>query len=338
MSPLAQALVASPDLFPAALELRSEAVTLWRLSREDYGRSAFLDGRIAAGKQSRQLPFAALVAAVEETDLEENCDFIFHMGHVGSTLLSRLLGNHPALFSLREPDILRTLATIEKTRRDAYLSPLLQLWSRTYEPGARALVKATSFVSGIATEILARPSRPRALIVGVPPEVYLATIFAGANAPGEARALAPMRLARLRKYLGPSWPADHLRVGETVAMGWLCETLSLVEAVQADSAGVLTLSFDQFLADPRKLLARVFAHFDVVVEESQIAKFLAGPEMKSYSKAPEFYYDSASRRALLDQARNQFSAEIRAGLLWLDRQAGRLPFFQAALTLFETSP
>src|SRR5947207_7812357 len=152
MRPLAQALAGSPELFPAALDPASGAVTLLRLSRGDYEHAAFLDGRIAAGKPGRQLPFTELARAVDEAGLEESCDFIFHMGHVGSTLLSRLLGKHPALFCLREPEILRTLTACEKSRRDAYLSTFLRLWSRTFEPSARALIKTTSFVSDIASD------------------------------------------------------------------------------------------------------------------------------------------------------------------------------------------
>ena len=36
MSPLAEALAASPELFPAALDINSGAVTLWHLTEADY--------------------------------------------------------------------------------------------------------------------------------------------------------------------------------------------------------------------------------------------------------------------------------------------------------------
>ena len=110
MDPLAASLANSPVLFPHALDLRRDVVTLVRLSRADYQNASFLDDRIA--RPGRDLAWHQLARAVGEAGLGETCHFIFHIGHVGSTLLSRLLGKHPALFSLREPQILRTIAQI----------------------------------------------------------------------------------------------------------------------------------------------------------------------------------------------------------------------------------
>src|SRR5215469_5390194 len=335
MSPLAQALAASPDLFPAALDLRSGAVTLWRLSSDDYRRSAFLDGRIAAGKQSRQLPFAELVAAVELTELVESCEFIFHIGHVGSTLLSRLLGKHPALFSLREPDVLRTLSTIrEKPRRDAYVPALLKLFSRTYDPKARAVVKTTSFVSEIACDLLMRTYKPRALAVGVAPEVYLATIFGGENAPAEARMLAPMRSGRLKTRLAIDMRPDTLTEGEIVALGWACEALGLADAARSAGARLLVLDFERFLAGPHDVLARAFAHFDVRPSRAEIAAILADGEMRTYSKAQEYPFDAETRRTVLAEGRARHATEIRRGRHWLERVASDHSAVASALSLF----
>jgi hypothetical protein len=335
MTPLAQAFAASPDLFPAALDPRSGVVTLWRLSCVDYQQSAFLDGRIATERQSRQLPFAVLAAAVQETALAENCHFIFHIGHVGSTLLSRLLGKHPALFSLREPDILRTLATtFERSRRDTYLPPLLKLWSRTYEPKARALIKTTSFVAEIALDLLARPYNPRALVMGVAPEIYLATIVGGANAPAEARALAPMRLAQLKRRLSAELRVENLTDGEIAAVGWACESLCLSEATRSAGVRSLVLDFEKFLANPHEVLGRTFAHFGASASDSEITAILAGNEMRSYSKAPEFEYDAGTRHAVLAESRERHGYEIRQGLIWLERAAAEHSSIADALSLF----
>ena len=47
MNPLATSLANSPELFPHALDLRRDVVTLLRLSRADYQNASFLDDRIA---------------------------------------------------------------------------------------------------------------------------------------------------------------------------------------------------------------------------------------------------------------------------------------------------
>jgi len=333
---LAQTLADSPELFPHALDLRSGMVTLLRLTRADYQQAGFLDGRIAGpAKPARTMAFAELADAVGTAGLPESCDFIFHIGHVGSTLLSRLLGRHPTLFSVREPEILRTLALARNENIAAsHLPALLKLWSRTYDAGARAVVKASSFVSDLADQILMRNYAPRALVMGIAPETYLATIFGGANSPAEARALAPFRLARLRARLCCAWPIEDMSEGEIVALGWACEASALAAAAAQFAGRVHVMDFDRFLARPQESLGAAFEHFGVAAADKEIDDLLAGPEMRTYSKAPEFAYDTALRQSVLDEGRSRHAREIRRGLQWLDRGAREYKQLQAAFELF----
>jgi hypothetical protein len=334
MDALASTLAASPELFPFSLDLGSGTTTLLRLSRADYEQSSFLDGRIGGLRRpSRALPFVQLRDAVAAAALPESAWFVFHIGHVGSTLLSRLLGRHPALLSVREPDILRTLAQSPAVAA-GYLPTFLKLWSRCWEPGARAVVKASSFTSDLAVQILARDYLPKAIFMGVPPETYLATIFGGANAPMEAKALAPFRLARLRARLGCRWRLEEMSEGEIVALSWACEASALAAAHMQFAERVHVVNFDNFLARPQQSLAAAFAHFDVAVDEKEIAHLLAGPEMRSYSKAPEYAYDAALRQSVLAEGRARFDAEIRRGLSWLDRAGQEFPQIANARCLF----
>jgi hypothetical protein len=335
MSPLAQALATSPELFPAAFDPASGTVTLLRLSRHEYELAAFLDGRIAGTKPRRHLSFPELDRAVADAGLEERCNIIFHLGHVGSTLLSRLLGRHAALFSLREPEILRTLTTAcEKQSRDLYLPAFLKLWSRTFEHGARTVLKTTSFVAEIAGELLSRSYTPKAIMMGVPPEIYLATILGGENAPAEARRLAPFRLSRLNRRLHSSWNIEQLSEGELVAMGWACEALSLAEAAQPHRSRVLVLDFEKFLAQPQDKLRNAFDHFGVDVTQSEVGAILTGGDLQSYSKATEYQYDSEMRRAMLADSRSRRGEEIRSGLIWLERAATTHPQIGNAIGFF----
>jgi hypothetical protein len=334
LDPLAAALAASPELFPHAFDLRSGKVTLLRLSRVDYEQASFLDARIAgAGKASRALPFAQLSDAVLAAAMPESAGFIFHIGHVGSTLLSRLLGRSPTLFSLREPDILRTLAQ-KPAIAASHLPVFLKLWSRSWGAPAQAVVKASSFVSDLAPQILARDYAPKALVMGVAPDRYLATIFGGANAPKEARALAPFRLARLRARLGCAWRLEELSEGEIVALGWACEASALAAATAQSGKRIQVINFDGFLARPDQHLHAAFAHFGVEISADEIASILRGPEMRTYAKAPEYSYDAELRKSVLDEGRARFPAEIRCGLSWLERAAQQFPQIGDALSLF----
>jgi hypothetical protein len=333
----------SPELFPLTLDLLTDTVTLIRLTRRDYEAESFLDERILRPYTlSRPAPFAQLAAAVSAGTLAERCHFIFHIGHVGSTLLSRLLGEDKSLFALREPAILRTAAQMrsapERQPRvwnenefEARLSVFLRLWSRTFASGETAVIKATSFVSDLAAELMARPTQPGALLVFVGPESYIATIMAGANAREEAVRLAPQRGKRLARHLGE--PMAVASEGEAIALAWAVEMCGLVAAMRAGGPRALPLEFDRFLAAPEDFLLAAFRHFGSAVTPERVSEILAGPHMRSYSKAPEHAYSPALRREALDEARQAHAAEIGRGLAWIDRAAGVHPLVRECLAL-----
>src|SRR6185312_14878666 len=88
MNPLSEPLSRSPELFPHVLDVGTDSVSLIRLTEMDYERASFLDARIVGpGTLSRSIPFAELQAAIDDATLAESADFVFHIGHVGSTLL-----------------------------------------------------------------------------------------------------------------------------------------------------------------------------------------------------------------------------------------------------------
>jgi hypothetical protein len=344
MDALASSLERSPELFPHAWDPQSDVVTLIRLTKADYEKASFLDDRALSPRTlSRTLPYPQLAQAVAAARIDEHCHFIFHIGHVGSTLLARLLGADGRLLALREPAILRTLVRlkIERASRpfadeefEERLTLFLKLWSRTFEPGQTAFIKATSFVSELAPRLLARPSEPKALLLFVSPESYGATILAAGNAREEAKTLTEGRLNRLHKRIGREvWRLASLSEGEALAASWAAEMSALVEAHREAGKRTLPLDFDRFLENPDEQLARAFRHFDCKTTPKKIAAILAGPHMQRYSKAPEHAYSPELRRELLDEARKVHAAEIAKGLAWLERAAGETPIVGDCLKL-----
>lgn len=345
MNPLADSLSRSPELFPQSIDLRTDVVTLIRLGLADYLAASFLDDRVLSPRTVRRtVPWPELERAIAETALKETCHYIFHIGHAGSTLLSRLIGSQPGVFSLREPAILRTLAQVRALPASPWgvngyeqrQAGFLRLWSRTFEPESRAVVKATSFVSEIAAEILARSSQPRAILMFVSPESYLATIMGGENAPREAAALAPARLARLQRRLGLSLPPlTKMGLGEVVAMSWACEMLAIAAARHAAPDRTILVDFDVLLIHPLMVLEQTFRHLLLDHSDALATMALTAPDMGRYSKAPEHAYDAKLREAVLNQARANYGAEIRRGLAWLERLSQQHAAVREAINLAE---
>ena len=344
MDALSRSLKTSPELYPHTLDVVSDAVGLMRLSESALRAASFLDARaLAPGAALQWVAWPQLQAAVDQAGLGERFGFIFHLGHVGSTLLSRLMGAHPSVLSLREPLPLRTLAQMALDMEapeslwgaagwEARASAFLQLWSRSFAPDQLSIVKATSFASGLAGRLLTRASHPRAVVIYSRPEPYLATVLGGPNTHLDIRASAADRLKRLHRMLGgPRWRLHELAYPEIAAMSWAAEMTCLNAAAWAAPGRILWLDFDRLLLRPQACLAAAFAHFDRPVSPEDTAAIVAGPDMRRYSKAPEHAYDAGLRGRVLDEARRLRGREIAQGLAWLDGAAAECAPIAAAL-------
>lgn len=312
-----------------------------RLSRDQYEQASFLDDRaLKPGQPGEWMPLDDIAEAA--TGLAENCHFIFHIGHVGSTLISRLLGATEGLFSLREPTPLPVLAQlhVELGRPEALWSAqdfesrttlFLKLWSRTFEPKQAALIKATSWGAGLAASLLARPSRPKALFMAVEPEVYLAGVMASPGAWQDIAQTAQATLKRLHDRLGETpFVLHELSPGERVAMSWACEMTALGAAREAAPRRVLWLDFEGFLDMPEEGLTAALGHFGQSADPEVVESLVRGPLMQRYSKLPEHRFDRQVRRRALAQARAAHGEEIARGMAWLDAASRRYPLIAAA--------
>jgi hypothetical protein len=319
-------LVRSPAWLP--VDAAADGVSLVRLDQAAYRRSSFLDQRLLALGYERSLCSREAIGSAASR-LASPSHYIFHTGHVGSTLISRLLGEHSAFFVLREPAMLRAIAAPAAGIAGAgaaaaggalSLEVALALLGRTWRPGQRAVVKATSFVSELAGRALAAANHPTAIFMFAQPLAYLQGIFAGPASRAETRHLALLRLGRLVRRIGGSDPhIDPRSEGEWIAMSWACEMSALCEAAGRLASRVLWVDFDAFLAGPAVALEAIFRALGERPAAIEIERLLGSPVMRQYSKAPEHAYDAALRRELLLAAGREHAAEIGRGMQWLER-------------------
>jgi hypothetical protein len=335
---LANEIAASPDLFPALVDIAGDRVAIVRLSEALYREFSFLDERIL----SRVGPPRWVKGCEVDRGargLAGESDFIFHIGHVGSTLVSRLLAVSERIFSVREPAILRTFAMLGADLDERRLEVFLRLWSRVYRPGQKSLIKATSFVSEIAGLLMTHSPSASAILMFVSPETYIASILGGENSRRELHVHTPVRLTRLSRRLG--LPAGRLRAlaeGEAAALGWICETCALAETAERFPDRVLWLDFEDFLARPESGLAAALARLHGGHSPRELSAMLSSPDFARYSKAPEHAYDAALRRRVLAQARSEHRMELARGIAWVNAAAAAFPAVAAAVTAAARSP
>src|SRR5437764_3168765 len=194
-APTAEEIARDATWLAQALDPAAGMVRLVAMNRDSYRAASFLDDRLLQQAVDAQIvPWPDVEGAVDG-DLRNDARWIFHIGHVGSTLVSRLLGELDGVLSIREPRLLRDLALAPAEVRAGYLGPVPKLMSRSFAPDEVACVKATSFASEIMPELV--PPDGRALLIYTAASAYIPSILAGATSVQELRALAPSRAERL---------------------------------------------------------------------------------------------------------------------------------------------
>lgn len=311
----------TPGWLPLEFEPAADQVKWLRLDEADYRAASFLDFRIV--EPDSDIMHSAWPTAPAQA--RRDAHYIFHIGNVGSTLISRLLGELPDVFAVREPQLLRQLAA------DADFATVAALLSRTWRPGQRANVKATSFTSELADRLIQPGSN--ALFLYITPERYLESILAGQNSWTTLEALSAIRLERLRSRC-PDLELDLARANDAIkaALGWACEATSLERAASGLPAGtVLWMDFDIFLADPAEHLLAIARHYAIELDAAGARRLCDGPLMRRYSKALDYEFSPAMRREILGDSRRRHAPEIAEALRWLGALGSRYPAIARAI-------
>ncbi len=332
-------------LFPHLADLQKDQVLLSTMSETAFREASFLDQRLFTPDLQRQVVSWAEVASISLPPLNKP-HYIFHIGHVGSTLISRLLGELYSVLALREPAILRQVAD-EHVNQPADIGwssderanrlDQVESWlSRVFHADQRVMIKASSFVSPLARPLLA--AQGTALFLFTSLERYLQTILAGDSSKQEAALLADPRLHRLEQHCGEPWEKkETLSLARTAALGWLCEMVTLCDAERhCSEAKIAWMDFDDFLQRPGAQLQRAATHFERDISPEQAQRLVSSSIMTSYSKAPEYDYSASLREELLAEAGKIHADDIRQTLLWADKLAQRFPIVADAIAAAES--
>jgi hypothetical protein len=311
-----------------ALDPSAGVARMVAMDRDSYRAASFLDDRMLQAPVDAQLVAWPEVEAAMGGEQRRDARWIFHIGHVGSTLLSRLLGEIEGVLAVREPRLLRDMALVPAQVREQYIDCVPKLMSRTFVDDEFACVKATSFVSEIAPQLV--PAGERALFMTASPRNYIASILAGENSVRELHSLAPVRTARLRQR-GADFPAAG-NDAALAAIAWACETIALESAAEAMAdRRIGWADFDAMLTDMPAALARVAEDFGFAAEPGRIREIAEGPLMGRYSKGPEHAYSAALRGELIAEATAAHGREIDDALAMLGRAAEKSPLLARAL-------
>ena len=324
-APTAEELWKDARWLAQAVDPNAGLIRLVEMSAQDYRDASFLDDRMF------DRPRISHLLKWDEISMPSgargDARWIFHIGHVGSTLIARLLGELDGVLSVREPRALRDLTFFPAEVRTQFTPTLQKLFARTFAPHQAALIKATSFVSEIASELLT-PDQP-AIFVYATPRNYIAGILAGENSRKELAALAESRDARLAGRGIQLPPAQN--EADVAAAAWACEMTALESVGELLLGPIAWTDFDMMLQDPAKWLAVLSGALRVPASTTELAAIADGPLMRRYSKATEHEYSPQLRRDVLAEAGARHRTNIESALAMLDAAAETAPLLERAL-------
>lgn len=323
------------SVYPHQYDVARDQFLLVRIASDAQDKASFLDDRVLSpNTQGAWFSWDQLAPARAKL-ADQRPHYIFHMGHCGSTLISRLISAATEAIAMREPLPLRALAFDAVEGAGALLSETgfverFSFFERCWARGDRpVIVKATSICTDLAGQ--ADAGGARALFLYQTPETHLAALLAGANTLNDLRGFAQMRHRRLsRRYEAPLLAMST--VGELAAQVWLSEAIAAAKL--HDQAGLAIMNFEAFLSAPALELARACTLFGLTPGGDKIEDALGGPIMQTYSKSPDHAYSPATRREIITDAEEKHAEEIRRGVAYLDAAGKHSKEMARALDLF----
>jgi hypothetical protein len=322
-----------PELLPWQIDFAQSRLLLAHMDEQIYRQAAFLDQRLNSDGRLQALwtPLESLLSDPKAAaTASQPPGFIFHIGHCGSTLVSRLLGHPGRVLSLREPTSLRNLADAERRldKRDSFvtrerwqasLTLIHALLSRSYSPAQRPVIKASSNCNRLLSAVLRTDSRQRAILLYCDLETYLASVLRPQSR-GALYVYAQERITDLQRFAGVHTPYLHtLTPGMLGAMNW-CASMAEFMAVCAESTlqhRVLLQSFEEFLLAKHQQLRNMFAFLRIDSSEAEVQDILEAGYLRSYSKDPAIAYTPELRARDLDESRQLHRKEIDQAKGWL---------------------
>lgn len=319
-------------------DLSTQTFTLMRLEERIYRETSFLDQRVAALRlPTIRYELKHLAGMFPRLgDARGPMGFIFHVGHCGSTLLSRALGLSERVLPLREPMTLRTLSADERELDSpmSFLSRADWAWLRTtiidtlarrFRPDQFNIVKATSTGNNLIAPIMDDSESHRAVLLYVPLETYLATMLGkrreGGDLWGQAR-------VRMKDWMGieetPSFSLHELRAPHFAVLSWMTSMSTMLSAREKFGPRTSAMNFEDLIADPDTQLSKAAGFFGLEDEaETIVSRF---PQVSSaYSKQPDRPFTPEMRAEGLALTRAHFAEEIRTGMDWAQTLIARVP-------------
>jgi len=316
--------ITNPDWLLFDINLLKSQGQWLHITAQQRKQLAFLDQRIL--NSSFKKIGTPLTALTEQPFQIPSCQWIFHAGHCGSTLLAQVLGDNPYTNALREPQVLRTLADLKREadlrwhrinqrQWQQWFSTCLSYLGRPAEnQQTHVLLKATSYCNNLIESVTTLPTQQQLLLLSVKLPIYLATMLRSEQHQLDIDILIQANMQDLLEHI-PGLPIriPDLDRPKRIAITWLNHMLTFLQANKRFPQHTMLMDFETWLANPVEQSAYISRQFSTQpITEATISTWL-----KCYSKAPEQAYSPQHCQHSLQKSLQKNAQQINVTREWL---------------------
>jgi hypothetical protein len=325
-------LLNNPDRF--LFHLDDEQAYFVQMNRSAFYRTIFCDSRIKPLSRTIQpVNLEQLILAFEARENPQpEISYIFHMAHVGSTLLARGLDIPGKNVVYREPQVLRQLGVVAankqgrqdvSTRWKQLLKLTTHLLSKSYGETQKVFVKANVPVNFLIPQLMdSHPDSPAILLYSTLENYLLALHKSDSHR---------QWVSRIIEELAGGWEhiagisereRESLTLPQAIACIWLVQ-ISIYQQMANRYPAVRTLDSEILFSRPRPTLAAAFSLFGQHITEDRLESIVKGETFNRHSKNPDVAYDNEQRLADRENLRNTVTRELTEARSWADTNIHR---------------
>jgi hypothetical protein len=319
-----------PEWHLLDVEIGKQVFKLVRLKEADYREAIFLDARFQTNNYDRgEIPISRLHNIFpQRVSIDHPAAYIFHIGHCGSTLLSRVLSVSRSVLPLREPMTLTFLANqqrilgqpvcqLDKARYKRLGIMILCGLERRFENIQLPIIKAKSICNNLIGPVLKTHANRRAILMYVPFASFITGNYKYRMVSPDLRRQARSRMEDWMNIPGaPALHLSQLTMPQLSGLTWLSNMHALLKARKEFGSQVLLIDFEDFLHDPSEYLAQITDFLGLEHEQQEIIDGYGKIAMQ-YSKMPGKAYSAQTRLKEMERAREDKHEQIKLGLEWV---------------------
>lgn len=329
-----EGLLTSPDYF--FWGYKGSIAYFVTMTRDLYYKSIFCDGRIyPRTNEVITMPLVQLLDKFEASEFPApKLNYLFHMAHGGSTLLSRALDVPGSNIVYREPSALRQLGVAAAEEQFGDTPPAIWqrvctlstvLLAKSYRPAERVIIKANVPVNFIIPQLLDMNAHTRGIILFATLEDYLLSILKSRGHRDWLRNVVAEVGNGIDAELGlAAEERSGLSDAEAAAALWMVQIRLFARALQ-NYTHLKSLDGELFYSKPRLALGKANEFLRLRLKDAQLDRIVASELFTRYSKDPARPFTNEMRLRDKDRLRGEIADELARARDWVQERTPRCP-------------